>query len=164
MVALTALGLVIAGVGIVIAYQAYVSPKPPKIGTSRAERAPYINQVEGLCYQAGLEFQALGPIPDGADLNQYADYYGRMNQIVEQLSAGWAVVPMPPGDEPTVISILAFLERAISETNEVIRAADAGDLDLVDTLVDRQRDIVAALREQTAKYGFNYCSKLFRSA
>jgi len=123
-------------------------------GGDRLTKAEYIAQADAICKAANEKIDALG---EPASLEEVAALATSAIEIQEGSLAELRALKPPEEDEATLNEAYALVEQQVEVGKKVKAAAEAGDLEAIQTLIAENEPLDDQADKIAADYGLTEC-------
>ena len=120
-------------------------------------KAAFVAKADALCTAATRRVEALPRVTSLATAGRFLTSY---LPIAEKLFADIRALPVPPGDDGTVVDMLAAQDKAIAKAKELQTAAQARNQAQFERLDDEHVPLVTAANAKFDSYGLRNCGTL----
>lgn len=174
LIALEVLGAIVAVVGLIVGWLAWVSPDPSRQLSSPAERRPYIEQVDAYCSEVVdwndeqlLIVEELSTLGDQRAIAEwFGPYLAELAVRIDDLREEWQATPPPrEADMQLLRPMLDELESIAFESRRGAVLADSvlRGIDSAEAITALESDIYESMekyRPLAREYGFDSCTRL----
>lgn len=125
-------------------------------GANGAVKTSFTEKATVLCVDAAKASEKLPKIRTANDLNRYV---AEAVALFERLATDMKAIPVPPGDEVTVVEITSSISNLAGKLREMGNAAAAGDAKRVNALEKEYQAMVDTMTKKMDGYGLSVCAE-----
>lgn len=123
-------------------------------GGDRLSKEEYIAQADAICKQANEEIDALG---EPATLEEIVTLAASAIKIQEESLAELRALKPPEEDEATLNEAYDLVEQQVEVGKQVKAAAEAGDMETIETLIAENDPLDEQADQIALDYGLTEC-------